>query len=232
MLATHVWRHAQSGIGTLFEAFAAVVIGGVSLKAARQAVRVVASVLLLSSIRTAVNLLMMPPHYTQMIQGGLVVTAMRYCGLKGMPRVKQSDEVRPSFYDDLGKDGNMLAGSAWAGLWQGRRDWRHRPVDGGQGCGCGGALVRKVFRSGDGLGHIRHRRLGYYQGYLKSGLTRLTRLTGQPGARLGIEHWARRGIAGRFVLADLDSYCHEIGRPIRQGEANDITAYEVEACLA
>ncbi|GLS36692.1 ABC transporter permease [Mesorhizobium tianshanense] len=65
------------GIGMLFEAFAAVVIGGVSLKGGEGKLSgVVAGVLLLSSIRTAVNLLMLQPHYTQMIQGGLVIAAM------------------------------------------------------------------------------------------------------------------------------------------------------------
>jgi ribose transport system permease protein len=65
------------GIGMLFEAFAAVVIGGVSLKGGEGKLSgVVAGVLLLSAIRTAVNLLMLQPHYTQMIQGGLVIAAM------------------------------------------------------------------------------------------------------------------------------------------------------------
>lgn len=65
------------GFGMLFEAFAAVVIGGVSLKGGVGRLSgVFAGVLLLSSIRTAINLLGMPPQYTQMIQGGLVLIAM------------------------------------------------------------------------------------------------------------------------------------------------------------
>ena len=35
-----------------------------------------AGVLLLSSIQTAINVMGMPPHYTQMIQGGLVLAAV------------------------------------------------------------------------------------------------------------------------------------------------------------
>ncbi|MER9731599.1 ABC transporter permease [Mesorhizobium sp. M0217] len=71
------------GIGMLFEAFAAVVIGGVSLKGGIGRLSgVFAGVLLLSAIRTAINLLSMPPHYTQMIQGALVLAAMLLDALK------------------------------------------------------------------------------------------------------------------------------------------------------
>ena len=62
---------ANLGIGMLFQAFAAVVIGGVSLKGGVGSLPgVYAGVLLLSSIQTAINLMGMPAHYTQMIQGG------------------------------------------------------------------------------------------------------------------------------------------------------------------
>ena len=62
---------ANLGIGMLFQAFAAVVIGGVSLKGGYGRLSgVFAGVLLLSSIQTAINVMGMPPHYTQMIQGG------------------------------------------------------------------------------------------------------------------------------------------------------------------
>jgi ribose transport system permease protein len=61
----------------LFQAFAAVVIGGVSLKGGiGRLPGVYAGVLLLSSIHTAINLMGMPAHYTQMIQGGLVLAAV------------------------------------------------------------------------------------------------------------------------------------------------------------
>ena len=61
---------ANLGIGMLFEAFAAVVIGGVSLKGGYGRLSgVFAGVLLLSSIQTAINVWGMPPHYTQMIRG-------------------------------------------------------------------------------------------------------------------------------------------------------------------
>ncbi|MCB1500294.1 MAG: ABC transporter permease [Bauldia sp.] len=68
---------ANLGIGMLFQAFAAVVIGGVSLKGGQGRLSgVFAGVLLLSSIQTAINVMGMPPHYTQMIQGALVLAAV------------------------------------------------------------------------------------------------------------------------------------------------------------
>jgi ribose transport system permease protein len=80
---------ANLGIGMLFEAFAAVVIGGVSLKGGVGSLSgVFAGVLLLSAIRTAINLLGMPPQYTQMIQGGLVLAAMLLDAIKQSIRLR------------------------------------------------------------------------------------------------------------------------------------------------
>ena len=74
---------ANLGIGMLFQAFAAVVIGGVSLKGGHGRLSgVFAGVLLLSSIQTAINVMGLPPHFTQMIQGGLVLTAVLLDTLK------------------------------------------------------------------------------------------------------------------------------------------------------
>lgn len=68
---------ANLGIGMLFETFAAVVIGGVSLKGGIGSLSgVLAGTLLLSAIRTAINVMGMPPHFTQMIHGGLVLAAV------------------------------------------------------------------------------------------------------------------------------------------------------------
>jgi len=68
---------ANLGTGMLFNAFAAVVIGGVSLKGGvGRLPGVYAGVLLLSSIHTAINLMGLPAHYTQMILGGLVLVAV------------------------------------------------------------------------------------------------------------------------------------------------------------
>jgi len=74
---------ANLGLGMLFQAFAAVVIGGVSLKGGIGGVPgVYAGVLLLSSINTAINLLHLPAEYTQVIQGLLVLAAVLLDTLK------------------------------------------------------------------------------------------------------------------------------------------------------
>jgi ribose transport system permease protein len=68
---------ANLGIGLLFEAFAAVVIGGVSLTGGvGRLTGVFAGVLLLSTIDTAINVMGMPPHYIQVVRGGLVLSAV------------------------------------------------------------------------------------------------------------------------------------------------------------
>ena len=68
---------ANLGTGMLFNAFAAVVIGGVSLKGGvGKQPGVYAGVLLLSSIHTAINLMGLPAHYTQVILGLLVLAAV------------------------------------------------------------------------------------------------------------------------------------------------------------
>ena len=74
---------ANLGTGMLFNAFAAVVIGGVSLKGGvGKLPGVYAGVLLLSSINTAINLMGMPAHYTTVIHGVLVLIAVLLDALK------------------------------------------------------------------------------------------------------------------------------------------------------
>jgi ribose transport system permease protein len=68
---------ANLGVGLLFNAFAAVVIGGVSLKGGVGSLPgVYAGVLLLSSINTAINLMGLPANFTQLIHGLLVLAAV------------------------------------------------------------------------------------------------------------------------------------------------------------
>jgi ribose transport system permease protein len=68
---------ANLGTGMLFQAFAAVVIGGISLKGGIGNLSgVYAGVLLLAAIQTAINLMGLPAHYTQMILGALVLAAV------------------------------------------------------------------------------------------------------------------------------------------------------------
>jgi ribose transport system permease protein len=65
------------GLGMLFEAFAAVVIGGVSLRGGiGQLSGVFAGVLLLSTIDTAINVMGIEPYYMQVIRGGLMLLAV------------------------------------------------------------------------------------------------------------------------------------------------------------
>lgn len=74
---------ANLGIGLLFNAFAAVVIGGVSLKGGVGALPgVYAGVLLLSAINTAINLMGLPATSTQVIHGLLVLAAVLLDTLK------------------------------------------------------------------------------------------------------------------------------------------------------
>jgi ribose transport system permease protein len=65
------------GLGMLFEAFAAVVIGGVSLRGGVGRLSgVFAGVLLLSTIDTAINVMGLEPYYMQVIRGGLMLLAV------------------------------------------------------------------------------------------------------------------------------------------------------------
>ena len=74
---------ANLGIGMLFEAFAAVVIGGVSLSGGVGRLSgVFAGVLILSTIDTAINVMGLPAHYMQVIRGGLVLAAVLLDSLK------------------------------------------------------------------------------------------------------------------------------------------------------
>ncbi|MGH6897906.1 MAG: ABC transporter permease [Geminicoccaceae bacterium] len=65
------------GLGMLFEAFAAVVIGGVSLRGGIGRLSgVFAGVLLLSSIDTAITVMGLEPYYMQVLRGGLMLLAV------------------------------------------------------------------------------------------------------------------------------------------------------------
>jgi kynurenine formamidase len=60
----------------------------------------------------------------------------------------------------------------------------------------------------DALSHFAHRRYGFYNG------VRQDEVTGESGSRLGIEHWAARGIATRGVLVDVARLCEARGERI------------------
>lgn len=74
---------ANLGLGMLFEAFAAVVIGGVSLHGGIGRLSgVFAGVLLLSAIDTAINVMGLEAYYMQIIRGGLMLLAVLLDSLK------------------------------------------------------------------------------------------------------------------------------------------------------
>ena len=77
------------GVGMLFEVFAAVVIGGVSLRGGIGGLSgVFAGALLLSTIDTAINVMGLDASYMQVIRGGLMLLAVL------LDSVKQSIERR------------------------------------------------------------------------------------------------------------------------------------------
>lgn len=78
----------------------------------------------------------------------------------------------------------------------------------------------------DALAHIGHPEAGFYGG-------RSARLVGDPATNpLGIEWWARRGIAGRFVLADVAGRRSRQGRPLDPTLPTPIEVGELEATLS
>lgn len=76
----------------------------------------------------------------------------------------------------------------------------------------------------DSLVHVGHPEHGFYNGVTAADVT------GQPGTRVGIEHWARRGIAGRGVLLDVARFLASEGRPIDARESVGVTVADLEAC--
>lgn len=78
----------------------------------------------------------------------------------------------------------------------------------------------------DALCHMAHPGYGYYNGRTRE------QITGGAGSVNGIDHWARRGIAGRYVLADVERWRRAQGRPIEQEAKEPISGADVDATLA
>ena len=78
----------------------------------------------------------------------------------------------------------------------------------------------------DALSHCGHPRLGFYNGH------QMHEITGRAGTPNGIDNWARLGIAGRFVLADVGRYRESVGRPIDQATSDVVTLEDLEGTLA
>jgi len=78
----------------------------------------------------------------------------------------------------------------------------------------------------DALCHVKHPLLGAYNGIPDR------EITGRGGTRLGIDNLARRGIAGRGVLADLARYHERHGKSIDHARSEIIPLEDLEATLA
>jgi hypothetical protein len=70
----------------------------------------------------------------------------------------------------------------------------------------------------DGFRHIRHLAHGFYGGVADE--------------EHGIHHWARRGIAGRAVLADVARWRDSVGRPLDAASSDPIEPEDIVATLA
>ncbi len=69
----------------------------------------------------------------------------------------------------------------------------------------------------DGFRHVAHPQHGHWNGVADE--------------RHGMHHWARRGIAGRAVLADVARWRASVGRAISPGEADPIEPADIGATL-
>lgn len=76
----------------------------------------------------------------------------------------------------------------------------------------------------DGFRHIRHPRDGFY-----NGVTNDQVIEGE-GGKLGIEHFARKGIVGRGVLLDVGRYLESTGIPIDYTSNTVVTNDTLDAC--
>lgn len=77
----------------------------------------------------------------------------------------------------------------------------------------------------DALCHIQHPKYGYYNGVPAD------ETPGFGGKRLDISKWARRGIAGRFVLVDVARHRERIGTPLDCSQTTRVTVAELDDAL-
>ncbi|MCI0391152.1 MAG: cyclase family protein [Acidobacteria bacterium] len=75
----------------------------------------------------------------------------------------------------------------------------------------------------DGLRHNGHRQYGFYNGVAAE------QIMVEGGGQNGIEHWARRGIAGRGVLIDFPRFAAARGIPFTLGARYGITPEQLQA---
>ncbi len=75
----------------------------------------------------------------------------------------------------------------------------------------------------DALSHVAHPKYGFYNDWKRRDIGI------GPGSKLGIDAWARRGLAGRFVLLDLARYRESIDKPLDQTERLAFGVADLEA---
>jgi kynurenine formamidase len=109
----------------------------------------------------------------------------------------------------------------------GRRPLQHKRVnlDGGGLDDYYDSFFTQASSQWDALCHVRHPVLGFYQGYDASDVTSVV----QPV--LGIDQWAARGIAGRFVLIDVAGFLSRQGRPLDASTSFSINVSLLEEVL-
>lgn len=78
----------------------------------------------------------------------------------------------------------------------------------------------------DGLRHCGHPQYGFYNGVTEE------QFADAAGGPLGIEHWARRGIAGRGVLVDFPRFAAAHGIAFSPGARDGISAAQLQAAAA
>lgn len=75
----------------------------------------------------------------------------------------------------------------------------------------------------DGLTHVGHPEYGFYNG------VKGEEITGRPGTKNGMEHWARRGMVTRGVLLDVARYLENQGKPFAGNTDYRFSVEELEA---
>lgn len=106
----------------------------------------------------------------------------------------------------------------------GRGPLRHTVIDQGDGQDdYYDAFYPQQSSQWDGLSHVGHSEHGYYNGRTPADFT------GRPGARNGVEHWARRGIVGRGVLLDAARHFAAVGDPIDPTRTRDLGVADLRA---
>lgn len=77
----------------------------------------------------------------------------------------------------------------------------------------------------DSLAHVKHPEYGFYNGFVRS------QVDGSEGSHLGIHNWARRGIAGRFVLIDIERHYSAKGTDLDCSQRLEVSVADLEEVL-